>query len=943
MANTNPALAPARDNRDSLRDSQARGQVARGHTRAEATGSKLVLAGSSYENSSSTFAECDYAVKPERWLEMMGHTYKTVEISKARGTHVLLQLAKQNFDVFINLCDGAADEDRAGIDVVAALERLNVAYTGADVCFYEPSREEMKLVAEANEVLTPAYRFVFGMDDEYPELLAAIEKGELTFPLIVKHYNSYGSIMMTKDCKVHNVVDLKDRCLRFLNEYGGCLVEQFIAGREFTVLVVETQEQGDAPSMAVDAPARSIYVYPPVECSFTGDRPADEFKHFDLKFVDSNGGIVWLPCTDEHINAQLIDASTRMFAGLHGRGYGRLDFRSDLNGNVYFLEVNPNCGCFYDPSSEIASADWILRFTNPADPEEGHRVFLQRIMDAALESHRRKQKLLVQDTLLTPLLLGSLSDAFLASTQEETGAGGAPGDNPPPPIMEAAAEVPVVDVVAAVRGVEQARPAKSWTMMVWTAVRNDLEIGAWRDLAKLTSHAASEDVAVHMLMETNEMGSWRLRLHGDASEGGSLTIVRRDPLLVDCIDMAMLTEFIAHAARVDPAERYMVVLQGHGFGWYMRVDDSGRCVPADALRDALTAANVPIDILGLDACCMATLEILESLGACAKTIVACEGYCPWDGIVSARILERLDNGADKTTLEVAQSILSDFLDQQPEDEEAVAAEDHGPPMPLAEGQPAPTGVAAPADMSLFDCSAVPELVELLQKVTLSAEHYVVDAAVDEINISNSFVENSRVSLQWHERQAAAAAQRVPGEAASCSEKAVERGILQTELQKRFAVLYDLHRVISCALEAAGDKALLAEFERVFDKVVRRQVCNKLYRKRYPTHRGMSFVRSYDAPIPRSQGVDLNILSAWSLRPERASLRAEPTPLLERPSILGGVRDAIEEKAKTGDWPEEVLTDVLNMVDEAVDAAKSAAIADAAQNCSASSSTTSMTD
>ena len=37
------------------------------------------------------------------------------------------------FDVFINLCDGAWDEDRAGIEVAQTLERLGLVFTGATV------------------------------------------------------------------------------------------------------------------------------------------------------------------------------------------------------------------------------------------------------------------------------------------------------------------------------------------------------------------------------------------------------------------------------------------------------------------------------------------------------------------------------------------------------------------------------------------------------------------------------------------------------------------------------------------------------------------------------------------------------------------------------------------------------------------------------------------
>jgi D-alanine-D-alanine ligase len=40
-------------------------------------------------------------------------------------------LAEDGYDLFFNLCDGAADENRPGIEVVETLEHLGVPFTGA--------------------------------------------------------------------------------------------------------------------------------------------------------------------------------------------------------------------------------------------------------------------------------------------------------------------------------------------------------------------------------------------------------------------------------------------------------------------------------------------------------------------------------------------------------------------------------------------------------------------------------------------------------------------------------------------------------------------------------------------------------------------------------------------------------------------------------------------
>src|SRR5690349_4755671 len=83
--------------------------------------------------------------------EMVTMTEPVIDVLRALD-------ARQEFDVYLNLCEGydLHDENREweyqGIDVVKALEKLNLPFTGADSRFFDPSREEMQAVAEAHGV-----------------------------------------------------------------------------------------------------------------------------------------------------------------------------------------------------------------------------------------------------------------------------------------------------------------------------------------------------------------------------------------------------------------------------------------------------------------------------------------------------------------------------------------------------------------------------------------------------------------------------------------------------------------------------------------------------------------------------------------------------------------------------------------------------------------------
>ena len=155
---------------------------------------KICILDPSYENSDSPMKDYDPLSDVIRHLE--GHECETAYIDKAKGVRQVVELSRRGYDVFINLCDGAWDEDRAGIEIVQTLERLGLAFTGATSNFFEPSRETMKKVCHFWGIKAPAY--VLAVDAQGIELA----NKTLRFPLITKHPNSYSSIGLTKQSRV---------------------------------------------------------------------------------------------------------------------------------------------------------------------------------------------------------------------------------------------------------------------------------------------------------------------------------------------------------------------------------------------------------------------------------------------------------------------------------------------------------------------------------------------------------------------------------------------------------------------------------------------------------------------------------------------------------------------------------------------------------------------
>jgi D-alanine-D-alanine ligase len=305
------------------------------------------------------FPDDDWPCDPRPFLPEAD--WHVAVLEKATSVRQVTALIRDGFDLFFNLCDGAADEDRPGIEVVRTLERHGVPFTGSDSVFYEPSRSKMKRVCRKLGILTPAHVMARGEDG----VERALEK--LRFPLIVKHPSSYASVDLSRASRVVTPAGLHRQVRKILSRRGRALIEEFIEGAECTVLVAEDPDAPHQPT-----------TYVPIEYRFP---EGESFKHADMKWIDYEG-MSAVPVEDPALAAALRDATARLFVGLSGRGYGRCDLRVDGSGRPFVLEMNSNCGIYYPPE-DAGGADLCL-LHDPA----GHEGFTRQLVAAAFRRHR---------------------------------------------------------------------------------------------------------------------------------------------------------------------------------------------------------------------------------------------------------------------------------------------------------------------------------------------------------------------------------------------------------------------------------------------------------------------------------------------------------------------------------------------------------------------------
>jgi len=289
-----------------------------------------------------------------------------VFLNKLTTYKQLKDLRKQKYDIYVNLCEGYLDWSVPSIDVINSMDALNLPYTGPNALLYDPDKPLMKYVAYCAGVKSPNFAGVSNTHN----LQAKIS--HLTFPLFVKPAKAGDSLGVDDESLAKDLPHLQHKVESLIAEgYEDILIEEYIAGQEFTVLVA-----------ANIAPVRGARAFKPVEYKFP---KGYAFKTYALKTSELHTDVN-KPCTDAALEARLMAAAEKIFTGFSGVGYARLDFRVNEKQEIYFLEINFTCSVFYENGYE-GSADYILQF----DPI-GKAGFLKHIIEEGKARYTAKQK-----------------------------------------------------------------------------------------------------------------------------------------------------------------------------------------------------------------------------------------------------------------------------------------------------------------------------------------------------------------------------------------------------------------------------------------------------------------------------------------------------------------------------------------------------------------------
>ena len=287
------------------------------------------------------------------WVNITMNNYRD-EINRVKGNSI-----KQN--IVFNLCDGDEINQVPGVSVIHELKAQNIVFTGSEAYFYQitTSKIPMKEAFDLHGVSTPKWKKLNGVNKGVVEKIGA--------PVIIKPAVSAGSMGIGIENVVNDHDSLKDVLTKIRKGFrgwnvadAGVLAEHFIAGREFTIMLVGSHNHPD-----------SIQFYTPVERVFHKSLPETEkFLSFDRLWANYNEEArmpndddlyVYQPVLDTDLVARLKKLSIEAYKSVQGTGYTRIDIRMDTAGELYVLEANAQCGLSEDENYTSIGA--ILRFS----------------------------------------------------------------------------------------------------------------------------------------------------------------------------------------------------------------------------------------------------------------------------------------------------------------------------------------------------------------------------------------------------------------------------------------------------------------------------------------------------------------------------------------------------------------------------------------------------
>jgi D-alanine-D-alanine ligase len=295
-------------------------------------------------------------------LRELGHEVQ-VHVFSPDIAENLQQLREAGADLAFNLTEHYGGNRRMDKNIAALLDLVGIPYTGSGPTGLMLCRDKAlcKRLLSHHRIRVPDF--------------ALLRRGETTvrrklhYPLVVKPLYEDGSDGITLGSLVHTPEELRDRAAVLHERMKQPVIcEEFIEGRELYLGLLGNRRLTALP--ARECRFNSAKATAPRIATARVKRDAEYCAKWGIAFTDAD--------LDEATMARLARISKRIYRLLHLRDYGRIDVRITGEGDVVFLEANPN--------PDLTMGDELAEAASRAGIDYDRLV--QRILRTALQRYR---------------------------------------------------------------------------------------------------------------------------------------------------------------------------------------------------------------------------------------------------------------------------------------------------------------------------------------------------------------------------------------------------------------------------------------------------------------------------------------------------------------------------------------------------------------------------
>ena len=224
----------------------------------------------------------------------------------------------------------------------------------------------------------------------------------------------------------------------------------------------------------------------------------------------------------------------------------------------------------------------------------------------------------------------------------------------------------------------------SWTVLSYSIADTDLEVPMMDDLTEMGSVDSSETLSVVAFVDRADgysedpvlgIDNWVGAKVLDVANGSAT--VTDDLGDVNTGDPAVLADFITRGINDHPADHYALIISDHGASWpgvggdeSTDSDNLSLAELNDGISAGLAEAGIAkLDLLGFDACLMATYEVASTLAPLADRLLASQELEPGHGWDYTALQTVVDTGG-ATVDQLGKALIAGFASQAAAEETA---------------------------------------------------------------------------------------------------------------------------------------------------------------------------------------------------------------------------------------------------------------------------------